>query len=31
MSRQSQLERKQAEADALTMQLNKVPLRIYIG
>ena len=31
MSRQAQLERKQAEADALTMQLNKVPLRIYIG
>ena len=31
MSRQSQLERKQAEAESLTMQLNKVPLRIYIG
>jgi hypothetical protein len=31
MSKQAQLERKQAEADALQMQLNKIPLRIYIG
>ena len=31
MSRQSQLERKQAEADAMQQQMNKVPLKIYIG
>jgi len=31
MSRQSQLERKQAEADVLAQQLAKVPLKIYIG
>jgi hypothetical protein len=31
MSRQSQLERKQAEADALQQQMNKIPLKIYIG
>jgi len=31
LSRQSQLERRQAEADALTSQINKVPMRIYIG
>ena len=31
MSRQAQLERKQAEADALIMQLSKIPLKIYIG
>jgi sensor histidine kinase YesM len=31
MSRQSQLERKQAEADALQAQMNKMPLKIYIG
>ena len=30
-SRQAQLERKQAEADVLSQQLAKVPLRIYIG
>ena len=31
MSRQSQLERKQAEADAMQQQMNKIPLKIYIG
>ena len=31
MSRQAQLERKQAESDALQMQMNKIPLKIYIG
>ena len=31
MSRQAQLERKQAEADAMQQQMNKVPLKIYIG
>ena len=31
MSRQSQLERKQAESDALQNQMNKIPLKIYIG
>jgi len=31
MSRQSQLERKQAESDALLQQMNKIPLKIYIG
>jgi hypothetical protein len=31
MSRQAQLERKQAEADAMQSQLNKMPLKIYVG
>lgn len=31
LSRQSQLERKQAEAESLQVQLNKVPLFIYVG
>lgn len=31
MSRQAQLERKQAEADVLSQQLAKAPLRFYIG
>ena len=31
MSRQAQLERKQAEADAMQQQMNKIPLKIYIG
>jgi len=31
MSRQAQLERKQAEAEALQAQMNKIPLKIYIG
>lgn len=31
MSRQAQLERRQAEADVLSQQLAKVPLKIYIG
>jgi hypothetical protein len=31
MSRQSQLERKQAEATALQGQMNFIPLKIYIG
>ncbi len=30
-SRQSQLERKQSEADMLSQQLSKVPLKIYVG
>lgn len=30
MGRQAQLERKTAEADALTSQINKVPMKIYI-
>lgn len=30
-SRQSQLERKQAESDVLSQQLAKVPLKIYVG
>jgi len=31
MSRQSQLERKQAEATALQGQMNFIPLKIYVG
>lgn len=31
MSRQAQLERKQAESDSLLQQMNKIPLKIYIG
>ena len=31
MSTQAQLERKQAEADALQQQMNKIPLKIYVG
>jgi hypothetical protein len=31
LSRQAQLERKQAEADALQQQMNKIPMGIYIG
>ena len=31
MSIQAQLERKQAEADALQSQFNKMPMKIYIG
>jgi hypothetical protein len=31
MSRQAQLERKQAESDSLQAQINKVPLKIYIA
>ena len=31
MSRQAQLERKQAEADAMQSTFNKIPLKIYIG
>ena len=31
MSRQAQLERKQAESDSLQQQMNKIPLKIYIG
>jgi hypothetical protein len=31
MSRQAQLERKQAESDAMLQQMNKIPLKIYIG
>tara|TARA_R110001592_G_scaffold12397_1_gene59183 strand:- start:2727 stop:3893 length:1167 start_codon:yes stop_codon:yes gene_type:complete len=31
MSRQAQLERKQAESDALMQQMNKIPLKIYVG
>jgi hypothetical protein len=31
MSRQAQLERKQAEADAMQQTFNKIPLKIYIG
>jgi hypothetical protein len=31
MSRQAQLERKQAESDALQSQFNKMPMKIYIG
>jgi len=31
MSRQAQLERKQAESDALQQQMNKIPLKIYVG
>jgi hypothetical protein len=31
MSRQAQLERKQAESDAMQAQMNKMPLKIYIG
>ncbi len=30
MGRQAQLERKSAEAEALTTQINKVPMKIYI-
>ncbi len=31
MSRQAQLERKQAESDAMQQQMNKIPLKIYIA
>ena len=31
LSRQAQLERKQAESDALQQQMNKIPLKIYVG
>ncbi len=31
LSRQAQLERKQAEAESLQIQLNKIPLFIYTG
>ena len=31
MSRQAQLERKQAESDAMLSQFNKIPMKIYIG
>jgi hypothetical protein len=31
MSRQAQLERKQAEADSLQQQITKIPLKIYIA
>ena len=31
LSRQAQLERKQAESDAMQQQMNKIPLKIYIG
>jgi hypothetical protein len=31
MSRQAQLERKQAEADAMQQTFNKIPLKIYVG
>ena len=31
LSRQAQLERKQAESEALQQQINKIPLAIYIG
>jgi hypothetical protein len=31
MSRQMQLERKAAEADAMQQQMNKIPTKIYIG
>ena len=31
MSRQAQLERKQAESDAMQQQMNKIPLKIYVG
>ena len=31
MSRQAQLERKQAESEILSQQLAKVPLKVYIG
>jgi len=31
LSRQMQLERKQAESDALQQQINKIPMGIYIG
>lgn len=30
-SRQSQLERKQSESDAIAQQLSRVPLKIYVG
>ena len=30
-SRQAQLERKQAESDAMQSTFNKMPLKIYIG
>lgn len=31
MSRQAQLERKQAEADSIQQQMMKIPLKIYVG
>ena len=31
LSRQAQLERKQAESDAMLQQMNKIPLGIYVG
>jgi hypothetical protein len=31
MSRQAQLERKQAESDAMQQTFNKIPLKIYVG
>ena len=31
MSRQAQLERKQAESDSMQQQMNKIPLKIYIA
>lgn len=31
LSRQAQLERKMAESDALQNQMNKIPLKIYVG
>ena len=31
LSRQAQLERKQAESDAMLQQMNKIPLKIYLG
>ena len=31
LSRQAQLERKQAEADSMMSQINKIPMKIYIG
>ena len=31
MSRQAQLERKQAEADSMLSQFSKIPMKIYIG
>ena len=31
MSRQAQLERKEAESNSLQSQFNKMPMKIYIG